>query len=191
MARGGTSGARPSPQRFAQAVFQLGLERNELGKWTRDLAAMTEALQSDELRAFLEHERVPMSSKQAVVEQMLPDLGPLARNLLLLLASRRDLELLPGVHESFQGLLDSYYGRQRVQVITAVPLTEEQQQRIQAFLSQFRNGKELVMETRVDPSILGGLVVRVGSRLMDGSTKTRLAALRRQLAEGSLTAAGA
>ena len=186
MPAGTTAAKKPSAKRFAQAVFALGLERNELGKWSRDLQAIVGALESPELRAFLEHERVPLASKLAAIQQLLPEVGPLARNLVGVLAARRQVELLPAILEGYQVLLDEYYGRQRALVVTAVPLEEAQKERIVRLLSGLRNGKEVVLDTRVDPSILGGLVVRVGSRLVDGSTRARLAEMRRTLARETI-----
>lgn len=78
--------------------------------------------------------------------------------------------------------MDAHQGRERAEVVTAHPLEDQQRERLGRWLSQLR-GKEVVLTSREDPEILGGLVVRVGDGLIDGSTKGRLEAMRKGLAE--------
>jgi F-type H+-transporting ATPase subunit delta len=152
------------------------------------LQALASAARSDEFRVFLEHDRVPQASKQGLIDTTLKDIGPLARNLLGILAGRRLLDMLPLIAESFQDLLDAYYGRQRAEVTSAVPLEDAERQQVSEFIKSLESGKEIVLDARVDPSILGGLVVKVGSHLIDGSTRAKLAQLRRTLAQESIQA---
>jgi F-type H+-transporting ATPase subunit delta len=78
--------------------------------------------------------------------------------------------------------MDAHLGRERAEVVTAHPLDYQQMERLGRWLGQLL-GKEVVLTSREDPDVLGGLVVRVGDRIIDGSTKGRLEAMRKDLAE--------
>ena len=97
-----------------------------------------------------------------------------------LLASRNALGLYPRIVAEYQGLVDAHNNRERAEVVTAVPLEDQQRERVMQRLARLLN-KEVVLTTRVDPQVLGGLLARVGDRLIDGSTKGKLLGLRRSL----------
>ena len=156
------------------------MERGLLDQWAEDLAVLSEALENPDLAAFLEHAKVTMPQKVTTIEEALPDVDPTLRNVLCVLVSRGVVELFPDVESGYRRLLDEHRGREQVEVASAVPLEDAEQQRISEFIAALI-GKEVVMESRVDPSILGGLVIRVGDRLIDGSTRTRLDALGKRL----------
>jgi F-type H+-transporting ATPase subunit delta len=174
-----------SAKRYAQAVFDLALERGVLDEWAGGLAAMSGALENQDLFGFLEHAKVTMPQKVRTIEEALPDIDPLLRNFLCVLVSRGLAELVPEVGKGYLRLLDTHMGREQVEVSSAVPLEDSEQKTISEFISGMIR-KEVVMETQVDPSILGGLVIRVGDRLIDGSTKTRLAELGKRLQRGAI-----
>ena len=179
--------AATSAKRYAQAVFELALERQVAGEWAEGLAEVCRALENQDMFAFLEHAKVTMPRKVNTIEEALPDVDPLLRNLLCVLVARGMTELVPEVEKSYRGLLDAHMGREQVQVSSAVPLEDSEVESISRFISGLIR-KEVVMETQVDPSILGGLVIRVGDRLIDGSTRTRLADMGKRLQQGAIQA---
>ena len=174
-----------SAKRYAQAVFDLAQERGVLDEWANGLAALSEALANQDLYGFLEHAKVTMPQKVRTIEEALPDVDPLLRNLLSVLVARGLTELIPKVEKGYRRLLDAHMGREQVEVSSAVPLEDSEQKNISEFISGLIR-KEVVMATHVDPSILGGLVIRVGDRLIDGSTRTRLAELGKRLQRGAI-----
>ncbi|MCL6648215.1 MAG: ATP synthase F1 subunit delta [Chloroflexi bacterium] len=175
---------RTLARRYAQAIFQIAQEQGRLDGWAADLATIAQALQQPELRAVLESSRAPLAVKRQIVEQVFGDqLDPLARNFLLVLVQRGRLHLLEAIQQAYGELVDEARGIARARVTTAVPLTAEEQQAVAERLAAI-TGKQIRLETAVDPSILGGLIVRLGDRLLDGSTRSRLLALRRRLATG-------
>lgn len=176
-----------SAKRYAQAVFDLALERERLDQWAEDLSSLCQAMENPDMFGFLEHAKVTMPQKVRTIEEALPDVDPLLRNLLCVLVDRGLTELVPEVEKDYRRLLDVHMGREQVQVSSAVPLEDSEQKSISDFLSGLIH-KEVVMETRVDPSILGGLVIRVGDRLIDGSTRTRLAEMGKRLQQGAIEA---
>jgi F-type H+-transporting ATPase subunit delta len=171
---------RASAKRYAKAVFDLAIERDQLDRLAEDLRLMNETLQNQELRAFLEHAKVPLPRKVQAVGEVLAGVDPLMRNLLSLLVSRGLVDLVSEVEDGYQQLLNEFRGREQVEVRSAVPLEDPETERIAQFLTRLIN-KEIVLDSQVDPSILGGLVIKVGDRMIDGSARTRLGELGKQL----------
>ena len=172
-----------SARRYAQAVFQIGLERGGLEKWYDDLATMAAALDDGELAEFLDAPQVSVERKVEVIRNALGStVSALAVNLLSLLASRGIASLLPDLAESYHSLLDDHRGIERAEVVSSVPLDDEQRRRVSDLLEGMV-GKQVRLNSRVEPSILGGFVARVGDRVIDGSARTRLDQMRRRIVE--------
>jgi F-type H+-transporting ATPase subunit delta len=170
--------------RYAQAIFDIAVEQNRLEGWATDLATIRQAVDGTELRDALESVRAPFSAKQAAVEQIFGgQIDPLAKNFLLLLVQRNRLGQLDAIIDQFQALSDERLGIARAKVTTAVPLDDRERQVVADRLAAI-TGKTIRLEATVDPTIMGGLIARIGDKLIDGSTRTRLIALRRRLAAG-------
>ena len=172
-----------SARRYAQAVFQIALERDEPDVWMEDLTLLARALENREFAEYLDAPQVPGARKIDVIKGALGDtVGPLALNLLPLLALRNLVPVMPDVVEQYQRLLDAHRGIEQAEIVSAVSLDDRRQQRISDLLSRMV-GKEVRVTARVDPQIIGGLLARVGDRLIDGSTRTKIQAMRRELVE--------
>ena len=172
-----------SARRYAQAAFQIALEAGELDAWLADLTLAADALRNEEFVGVLDAPQVPLDRKVAVITEALGDsVAPLVLNLVSLLASRHIAYLLGEVVEQYQALLDAHQGIERAEAVSAVPLEPQQRQMLEELLKGLA-GKDVRLTSRVDPQILGGLVARVGDRVLDGSSRTRLQAMRRDLAE--------
>ena len=169
-----------SGKRYAQAIFELALERDRLAQWDGDLEVIDQVLRDDEFRALLKHADVPIGDKMRAVDAVLRNVDPLVRNLVSLLVTKGLVDLVRDLRAAYTGLLDEHLGRRRVQVTTAVPLEQQELERITRFVANLV-GREVVVSTDVDESILGGVVVQVGDRLLDGSTRSRLDALRNRI----------
>lgn len=166
-------------RRYAQAAFDLARERGEVSRWRSDLADIATVLVDSQLAPVLADPKVPLEQRFGAVERVL-EVSPLALNLAKLLIQKgRSLDAR-AVAEAFNRLADEYEGIAHAQVTTAVPLSEERLQEISRRIGE-QLGKKVVATNRVDPSIIGGAVIRVGDRLIDGSIRTRLKALRREL----------
>lgn len=170
----------PAARRYAQAVFELAEERGAFDEWLEDLDALAAAFSEPVVARALASQRIPPDRKEALIRQAAPDLRPLSWNLVRLLIRKNRLHLLPQIAEALRELIDERRGVAKAIVTTAVPLDEADRQRVAERLSQI-TGKQVVVETRVDESIMGGLVARIGDRLIDGSTRTKLLALRAAL----------
>ena len=172
-----------SARRYAQAVFQLAVEFDELEKWLDDLTILADSVTSSQFLDFLSQPRVPTAAKLEVIRESLGDsLGRLAMNLISLLATRNIAHILPEIADQYQELLDSHQGIERAEVVSAVPLSDEQHHRAVDVL-QGLSGQEVRLSTRVDPALLGGMIMRIGDRVVDGSTRSKLKAMRGELSE--------
>lgn len=173
---------RPSAKRYALALYQLAFERGSVESWHADLQAVDEAMQEREFAAFLDMPKIRPDQKMSVIREGLPGVDPMVHNLMGVLISRDMASALPSVREEYGRLVDDQEGRERAVVRSAVPLEAAHVERLAGYLGELV-GKEVDVTTAVDPAILGGLVARVGDRLIDGSVRTRLQDMRKSLAE--------
>lgn len=173
---------RPRARRYARAAFDIALEAGETERWLGDLQRAGEVVQDGALGGFLEMPNVPLARRLQALRGALGNAHPLVVNLMALLTSRRSVGLLPQIVAEYQTLLDVHHNRLRAEVVTAVALGDGQAARLSGQLAQMV-GKEVVLASRVAPEILGGLVVRVDDRMIDGSLRGKLLALRKSLAE--------
>ena len=174
-----------SARRYAQAVFAIALEQGEPDRWLDDLALLSDSMANEEFANLLDAPQITLGQKTEVIEESLGDsVSRLALNLISLLASRSSARLLPSITESYQEMLDEHNGIERAEIVSAITLSGEQQGRIETMLKGIV-GKEITATSRVEPQILGGFVARVGDKVIDGSTRTRLDELRRELVHGA------
>jgi F-type H+-transporting ATPase subunit delta len=170
-------------KRYSQAVFSIALETNQLDSWQSDLRKVASLSDDAAFMAFLESPKVHFDDKAKFLSQRLGDINPLALNLVYLLVTRGGLGMIGSIADDYQRLLDSYRGIEQAEVTTAVPLADEDKQELGERLGTVV-GKKIVLKSEVDSSLLGGIIARVGDKLLDGSTRSRLLALRKELARG-------
>jgi F-type H+-transporting ATPase subunit delta len=167
-------------KRYAEAAYLLAKQDGKQDEWSSSLTALAALFGDEQARALFENARVPTSRKLALVEQALAGVDPLVLNLARLLVRRRRTSLGSQIAQSFQELLDEAKGISHATVTTAVPLSEDDLAAVQRRLIDVTGGP-VTVTTEVDESIIGGLVARIGDRLIDGSTRSRLLALKRQM----------
>lgn len=166
--------------RYATALFELALEEGAIDAVAADLDMFNQALDASNDLVRLVKSPVFSAEEQtralaAVLDKL--GIGGLARNFLLLAAKNRRLFAVPAMIGAFRGLLARHRGETSASVTAAAKLTEAQAAALKQALKAAL-GKEVMLEERVDPSLLGGLVVKVGSRMVDTSLRTRLNSLR-------------
>jgi F-type H+-transporting ATPase subunit delta len=163
-------------RRYARALFEIAVERGLIETLGNELEALaTTFAESLELRQTLLNPVFKTSHKRAILEKILPRLAPhrLMQSFALLLVERGRIGALPLIARSYQELTDAQLGRVRATVTSAKPLDVLTEAEIQRALER-RTGKKVLMKTEVDPSLIGGVVARVGSLVLDGSLRTRL-----------------
>jgi F-type H+-transporting ATPase subunit delta len=174
MPRGG------SPRRHAQAVFAIAREQDQLDKWLQDLGQLNRMSQDPLFRAVMDNPKFSVEEKLGLLPDKLSGLSPMAVNLLALLVARDRLRLTPQIYKEYQKLVNAHEGVTSAEMVTAVPMEDKEKDAVTSRLEAITGGK-VVVTTRVDPSLLGGLVVYIEDTLLDGSIKSKLKALRRSL----------
>ena len=173
----------PSARRYAQAVFQIALEHDSLDVWVDDLQTLADLLDDKEVAAFLDAPQVPEARKLETIQQLLGDsVGTLPANLLRLLATKNMTLLIPAILEQFTAMVDSHRGIEWADVTTAVPLDDAQQNEVSRLLSGIV-GSEVSLRTYVEPELIGGIVARLNDRVIDGSVRSKLRNMHRQVVE--------
>lgn len=170
-----------SARRYAQAVFELAQESGTLDAWTRDLSLMAEVFSDGSVSTYFRNPKRRAETAQATAQRMFEGrVQPQALNMLQMLARQQRTDLLPLIHERFEALLRESQGIVIADVTTAVPVDQAEQRQIGEQLARI-TGKRVQLRMQVDPSIIGGLVARIGDKLIDGSVTTSLQQLRQRL----------
>lgn len=178
---------RASAGRYAKALFDVALKEGGLEPIEAALTAFAELIQQNaELRKALFHPAVPAPAKRAVVERVIERAAPPSplRKLLAMLADRDRLELVPDLAEAYRGRLLEHQQVVRAEIVTAVPLGDDRAAQLRQRLGDAM-GCSVMMSTRVDPAIMGGVVARIGSTVYDGSLASQLARMRNKLVENA------
>ena len=170
---------------YAETLLELARRAKDLEGWGRMIMEVADALDADQsLRLFLDTPRVSAEAKNEILAKAFQDGMPrhFVRFLQTLVNNRRQ-GLIPEIADEYRSLLDDAEGRVHAQVTVARPSSEADKQLIAKELSRVL-GKTVIPHLTVNPEILGGVVVRVGDEIMDGSVRRRLASLRNQLVHG-------
>jgi F-type H+-transporting ATPase subunit delta len=167
-------------KRYSQAVFEIALERKELDKWNMDLQKLGVLSRNTEFVSVMENPRYALEKKSKFLETQIKGIGKLAANLAYLLTDKGCFSLLSDICSEYGLMLDSYKGIEKAEVTTAIKLDEAEVIKLAEQLGAM-SGKKITMSLHVDPQIIGGIIVRIGGRIIDGSTRGQLAALKNEL----------
>ena len=183
MARARTSTAR----RYAEAIFEIAERDGTVDAWLEQLTAAAEAVADPSVSRRLEDPQIPFDVRlNALLEPfgsgMLPQMG----NLLTLVLRRRRVESIPNMAREFRRLYNHRNGIVEATAISAAELDDAELAALLSRLEQLTGGR-IELETRVDSALLGGVQVRLGDQLIDGSVRGRLERLRNMVAAGTLT----
>ncbi len=172
--------ARSTARRYAEAAFEIAQRDASMEAWLAALAVAEERLVDPEVMRLLSNPSVAAASRVEVLERILgDDVTGAPRNLLALMVRRGRFEQLPAVIREFRRLYRIEEGIVAATVTSASPLDEAELQALQTRLETM-TGKRIELSQAVDPELLGGVQVRVGDRLIDGSVAGRLERLRNE-----------
>lgn len=168
-------------RRYAGAMFGLAIKQNTLDRTRDDVREMGELFAQRKLAYLLREPKIPTKRKETALRQALEDkVLPTSLNLALLVVQRELVDIMPNIAREFEQMVLDYRNEAIAQVTTAAQLDGAQKTTVKQALEKLTN-KKILMQTRVDPSILGGVVARVGDQIIDGSVRQRLSALQQQL----------
>ena len=188
-----TRGAPGTARRYARALLDVAIEKKQAEPLRGELAAMVSAISShDALNALLANPAVSAERKRKLVAAVAgqANASELLTRLLTIMGERDRLDLLPMVAAAYTKMWNAQRGVVPAEAVSAVPLDETQTRAVATALGA-ATGAEVDLHARVDPRLLGGMLVKMEGRTYDGSVRARLTALRRTLsgADGPSTAA--
>ncbi|MDK2821278.1 MAG: F-type H+-transporting ATPase subunit delta [Clostridia bacterium] len=168
-------------RRYARALFEIAREKKLLDEFVANLEQIGKAIaEEDELRRVLYHQLIPIREKQKIVEAIFPDFNDLLKNFLNMTIAKGREKAIPEIVTEFRQLVDKENNILPVDVFSAVPLTDEVKaalkERLQAVTKQ-----NIRLNNLVNPEILGGIIIRLGDRVLDASLKKKLELLALRL----------
>lgn len=184
-----TLGATRVARRYALALLNTAARLDCVEAVRRDLEALTAARrQSPAFQRVVDSPLVSLDDKRRILREALRDAEELTRRFVDLLVVKRRVDLLPAVFEEYVRSADEARGIARVYVTSAAPLSDDDRARIASVMRR-RLGRDVHLIVRVEPALLGGVTVRVGDTVWDGSVRGALEVMReRMVRESSLAA---
>jgi F-type H+-transporting ATPase subunit delta len=173
-------------KRYAKALLELGKEEGQMEQYGQELAEMVATFDaSPELEKVLANPAIERDARKRVLEAVLEKMGlsPMVNNFFRLLMDRGRINQTRNILMVYERLLDEAKGITRAQVTTAAPLSDDDVAKLAEALKQVA-GREVQIEVKEDPSLIGGVVARIGDLVLDGSVKTQLESLKESLRRG-------
>ncbi len=170
---------------YASALFELAQAEGELKKVEREFYSVARAVAgSDELRDTLSDPKLPLDRKHAILDDLVGGrVSGVTVNMLQLVVSQGRASDIPAIAERLAGRAAASAGKQIAEVRSAIELDEATVERLAAALAK-ATGREVEVRTVVDPSVVGGIVARIGDTVIDGSVRRRLESLRTAVRAG-------
>jgi len=178
-------------RRYARALVALGQEEGGItDQLTSELEAIVTTLQANDGQLFqaLCHPALSPNERKAVLDTVLPKLKAhaLLQNFLRLVLEKQRFSFLPAIAADARAQADTLANRARAVVTTASSMSASMEKEVKATLEK-ATGKEIILESKIDASLIGGMVAQVGGKVFDASVKTRLGELRQQLLDSNPT----
>ena len=176
--------ASASAKRYATAAFTVASQTGEYDPWLNTLTALARILQMPSAHVVFLSPAVPVEQKRAALDRLVPDTPVVVRRFLHILTDRDRLDEVPQIAEALRDLINERLGIVTADVTSAVPLEPDQQRLVATRLAAYLNREpdKVTIRTHVDPTIIGGVIARIGDRLIDDSVRGRLERLRQTLA---------
>lgn len=170
-------------KRYAKALFAVGKEDGALDSYSESLQSFAQ-MYSDlpELDDALTNPMYPQEVREKVMEELVKsaDVSQVMANFLNLLVQKGRAEVLPDIAETFTAMVDLEKNVCQGTVVSAMELNADLQEKVKSTLENI-TGKQVVLSAEVDPTIIGGIIAKVGDLVLDGSIKTQLASLKESI----------
>jgi F-type H+-transporting ATPase subunit delta len=168
-------------RRYAAAIFDIARKQNTIDRTLEDVEGIAQVFANRKLSFLLREPKVPAKRKETAIRQALAsNVLPTSLNLALLVVQRDLVEIMPGIARELKQLVMDYKNEAVAEVTTATKMNDAELALIKKALEK-NTGKTIIMQTRVQPAILGGVIARVGDQVIDGSVRYRLSALQHLL----------
>ncbi len=177
---------KSAARRYAEAAFEVAVRDDAVEAWRKELDTAAAVVADERVGRALANPSIPLDTRIATAESIFGKVvSPPVLNLIRLMLRRGRIEELPRLAAEYRRLDDERQGIVRATATSALPLTPDEVTALTKRLAQTTSGR-VELDTEVDSNLLGGLVVRLGDRLIDGSVRSRLERLRNQLVSGAL-----
>jgi len=173
-------------RRYAKALLLIGQEDGQAEKYRDELASIAEMIDGDkQLKVAVSNPVYGTVERRKVLEVVLEKISPskVMESFVLLLFDKGRIGFLANISEFYQKLVDEMKGVAHASVVSATKLSSEAIEKIKAVLSQ-KTGKDVILDVEQDPSLIGGIVTRIGGLVLDGSIKTQLLSMRESFKRG-------
>jgi len=169
-------------KRYAEALFQLGQEHDTLNDMVADLQAVTDIFHKHErIYTYLDHPRVKYAEKKQFLTETFKDLQPMILHTILILVAHDHAEIIPSITAQFIQKVNEDKGVGVAQVYSVRKLSDSETQSLADNFAKRFNKKTIQIENVIDSTVLGGLKIRIGNTVFDGSIKGKLARLERDI----------
>ncbi|WP_408008629.1 F0F1 ATP synthase subunit delta [Pseudalkalibacillus sp. A8] len=170
-------------KRYAAALFEVVRERNALDQVEKELVSVKSVIQeNDQLLTILNHPKISIDDKKALLSKLFGNqVSEAVHNTLLLMVDRKREAMIPSMVEQYIRLANEERGVADATVYSVRILTEDEQQAISKTFAERLNVKELRVENVIDQDLVGGIKVKIGNRIFDGSVSGKLNRIQRQL----------
>ena len=172
-------------RRYARALLDLAREAGTLDASGKEVADAAAVFSEPRLRAVVLNPAIEGGARRRIVGEVVAALGVSSHvgNLVKLLADRGRLQLLGEVSQAYEALVDHELGRTRAHIRSAAPLGAAEKTELTELAKRLVHTNDVIMDTEVDPELLGGVVLDIGGTVWDGSLRTQLARMSTQMAE--------
>jgi F-type H+-transporting ATPase subunit delta len=171
-------------RRYAGAIFDIARKQGTIDRTLEDVQEIAKVFSNRKIAYLLNEPKVPAKRKETAIRQALASkVLPTSLNLALLVVQRELVDAMQNIANELEKLVLDYKNEAKAEVTSATPMDEAQRNAVKQALER-RTGKTILMQTKVQPEILGGVVARVEDKVIDGSVRYRLSALRQQLLRG-------
>jgi F-type H+-transporting ATPase subunit delta len=168
---------------LAKALFEDATKENDLIGWLREIRLISDIVKDSSVSSALQKPGSSFQEKSKVLKDRMGEVNPRLLNMVGMLADKNKLSEMDDVSLEYQRLVDSYHGiegAEAAEITTAMPLDEDDKLKMGKRLSEML-GRPVTLNVVVDPALLGGIVIRVGDKLIDGSVRHRLQTLSKEL----------
>ena len=173
-------------RRYARALLDIGKEEGQVRRSLSEVEEFSKILaDSAELREAMESTYISRQVKRTALESLLSSTSylPTTKSFLSLLVEKGRMNVLPAILVELRSMVEEYEGIERALVTAPMELSAPQKDLLRAVLEK-RTGKKILLEESIDPFVIGGMIVRVGSTVYDGSVRTQIQQIRQNLQKG-------
>lgn len=168
--------------RYAKAILEIASTKKVASEVSADMTLIAKTITSNsELNSFIQNPLTKTESKKDVVSEVFKSVNPVTKSLFQLLLENKRFEILDGIAVEYNKLFDVMNGVEVAKVTTAIPMDAALEAKVSTKIASISSNKKITIENTVDPSIIGGFILRIGDKQYNASIADRLQVLKREL----------